>query len=347
MPIKLVPPKEGKTLNWYLRGNYLGIKIYKTTGTPDKRLAEKILNALEDQIERGAYARPEEPSFIDAAIKYLETGGEQRFVKKLVDYFGETKLSQIDQDAIDRAAVRIYPNATAASRNRQVYSVVSAILKRSKIRTPIDRPKGANGTRRLFFMSPAEARRLIATAKRKDPEFGLFLMFLAYTGLRLTEALKSEINKLYLNDAFLYVPTTKNGLPRSVHLPTVLVAALANHPRGLDRANERIFRFSKNGRLYRWLEQASQEAGVFIPPRVAFHAFRHSWGAWMRRYGGLDTTGLVETGAWRSRQAAAIYEHAVQSEEARKSELLPDISEGYDEVTSGKSVDFIKLPKFN
>jgi integrase len=56
---------------------------------------------------------------------------------------------------------------------------------------------------------------------------------------------------------------------------------------------------------------------------VAFHVFRHTWGAWMRRYGGLDTSGLVETGAWRSRQAAAVYEHAVQSEEARKADALP------------------------
>ncbi len=43
----------------------------------------------------------------------------------------------------------------------------------------------------------------------------------------------------------------------------------------------------------------------------------------MRRYAGLDTTGLVETGAWRSRQAAAVYEHAIQSEEARRADALP------------------------
>lgn len=51
--------------------------------------------------------------------------------------------------------------------------------------------------------------------------------------------------------------------------------------------------------------------------------FRHTWWAWLRRYAGLDTTGLVATGAWRSRQAAAVYEHAVQSEEARKADALP------------------------
>ncbi|MGP8232300.1 MAG: hypothetical protein ACLQL2_06485 [Methylovirgula sp.] len=76
-------------------------------------------------------------------------------------------------------------------------------------------------------------------------------------------------------------------------------------------------------RLCSGVDRASRAADVHIPERVAFHAFRHTWGAWMRRYGGLDTTGLVETGAWRSRQAAAVYEHAVQSEEARKADMLP------------------------
>jgi hypothetical protein len=43
----------------------------------------------------------------------------------------------------------------------------------------------------------------------------------------------------------------------------------------------------------------------------------------MRRYAGSDTSGLVATGAWLSRQSAARYEHAVFSEEAQKSALFP------------------------
>jgi integrase len=107
-------------------------------------------------------------------------------------------------------------------------------------------------------------------------------------------------------------------------LPPVIVAALATHPRGMARVGK-LFRFGKNGRLYTWLGEAARAAGVEIPQGVAFHAFRHTWGAWLRRYAGLDTTGLVATGAWRSRQAAAVYEHSEQSEEARKADLLPNV----------------------
>lgn len=45
----------------------------------------------------------------------------------------------------------------------------------------------------------------------------------------------------------------------------------------------------------------------------------------MRRYGGLDTRGLVGTGAWASEKSAARYAHVVVSEEARKADRLPAI----------------------
>jgi integrase len=172
--------------------------------------------------------------------------------------------------------------------------------------------------------TPDQAGRLLGAAEAQDAEFGLFLAFLLYTGCRLSEALSIELANFNLSEAWAYVQETKNGAPRLVHLPPMLVAAIAEHPRGLDRPG-RLFRFGKCGRLYTWLDTAAMSAGVAIPPRVAFHAFRHTWGAWIRRYGGLDTTALVETGAWRSRQSAAVYEHAVQSEESRKADLLPNV----------------------
>jgi integrase len=72
------------------------------------------------------------------------------------------------------------------------------------------------------------------------------------------------------------------------------------------------------------LADAMHAAGVSFPPRQrGFHLFRHTWATWMRRYGGLDTSALLETGAWRSRAAASRYEHLDATEEARKANLLP------------------------
>jgi integrase len=168
---------------------------------------------------------------------------------------------------------------------------------------------------------------LLDSARALDPEFGLLCAFLLYTGCRLSEALHLRTDDVNLTEGYAYVRTTKNGEPRIVHLPPILRAALANR-NGVPNRPGKYFRLHKNSWLYGLLDASAERAAVALPDRVAFHAFRHTWGAWMRRYGGLDTTGLVATGAWRPRQAAAVYEHAVQSEEARRSDLLPDVWKG-------------------
>jgi len=162
-------------------------------------------------------------------------------------------------------------------------------------------------------------------ADDRDTEFGLFLQALLYTGMRLGEALSITLAQLDLKRASIYLPKTKNSEARRVHLPPDLAVALANHPRGLDRdAKDRLFRFHINGRLRIWLWDALDKSGVHLPPRQrGFHLFRHTWATWMRKFGGLDTSGLLETGVWRDRSSAARYEHLDATEEAQKANLLP------------------------
>jgi len=103
-------------------------------------------------------------------------------------------------------------------------------------------------------------------------------------------------------------------------LPPIVVAALGNLPMAENRT---LFGLTKSGYLYDLLNATQAKAGVEIPKGVKFHIFRHTFGAWMRRYAKLDTSGLVATGAWKSRQAAAIYEHVDVTVEASKADLLP------------------------
>lgn len=324
MPIKLVPPRGGKSPNWTIRGTHLGVRVDQTSGTSDKRTAAKALAKVKDEIERGAFSRPGAPTFVSAALRYIELGGERRFVLLLAEHFKNTPLERIDQNAIDEAAIALYPHASAATRNRQVYSPISAVLKHAGVTAPIRRPKGGRGATRHFFFTPEQAERVLLAGYERDAEFGIFLTFLLYTGARLSEALSIKVENMRLSESTAFTEKTKNGDPRMIFLPPPLVAAIAGHPRGLERKGK-LFRFGKCGRLYTWLDEAAKAAGVVIPEGVAYHAFRHTYGAWMRRYGGLDTTGLVETGAWKSREAASRYEHAIASEEAQKATLLPNV----------------------
>src|SRR6185437_1251227 len=182
----------------------------------------------------------------------------------------------------------------------------------------------SQGTPRLTWLRPEEAMRLLDAAEAVDARFGALCVFLLYTGCRLSEALRLKWAEVNLDEGFAYVGKTKNGSPRAVHLPEVAVKSLALLPNDART----VFRLSKCGRLYTMLNRAAVGAGYEIPDGIAFHIWRHTYGAWLRRYAGLDTTGLVATGAWRSRQAAAVYEHADVTEEARKADLLPVRNQG-------------------
>jgi hypothetical protein len=58
----------------------------------------------------------------------MRSGGERKFLTPLLKYFGETPLKQITQALIDRAAAELLPNGTPPTRNRQIYTPVSAVL---------------------------------------------------------------------------------------------------------------------------------------------------------------------------------------------------------------------------
>lgn len=320
MPLKLIPPRKDKTSPcYYIRGTYLGKRVFRTTGCADRATAQRELRKIERDIERGRYNEAGGPTFSTAALAYIQAGGEQRFLKPLADYFQDMPLTEIDQTVIDAAALTLYPNASPATRNRQVYSPISAILKRAGVGVALRRPKGSQGQGRTQWLWPEEAGKLFEEASRVDRELATLLIFLTYTGLRLGEALALRARDLRLGDRFVYLPTSKNEEPRAVHLTPFVVAALASHPRGLDR-NERLFRFTRASALYKLLRRATEAAGC---PWFGFHHCCHTYATWMRRYGKLDERGLVGTGRWKDRKSVARYTHVVTSEEAQKADLLP------------------------
>lgn len=317
--LKLIPPKPGRSVYWRVRGTYHGQRLDRSTETGDRRIAAKFLARWKEDIERSAYAKPEGPDFATAALSYMQAGGERRFLEPLLNYFQRAPLEKLDQAAIDKAAIVLYPTATPATRNRQVYSPLSAVLRHAGIKKAMQRPKGARGESRVAWLKPEEAFKLLKAADRLKPSFGALCTFLLYTGCRLSEGLTLAPEDVDLTAGIARVRKTKNGEPRTVFLPPVVIAALAN----IEFATKTVFGFPKSGRLYKLLAATEKASGVTIPERVAFHIFRHSWATWMRRYGGLDTSGLVATGAWKSRQAAAVYEHLDATEEAKKAILLP------------------------
>src|SRR5262249_48603654 len=128
MPIRIV--RRPKSPNWIIRGTLRGVRVEESTGTDNKKIAEEIRAKREAKIlAQSIYGRRATATFAEAAVSYLENGGNKRFLDRVIRYFGTTPLAKIDQDAIDVGARKVYPNASAATRDRQFYTPVSAVLK--------------------------------------------------------------------------------------------------------------------------------------------------------------------------------------------------------------------------
>jgi integrase len=325
---KLVPPREGKTKFWYVRGTYCGIRLDHSTGTGEERAAKRIIATWRKQAERGEFklgqSEPEggAPTFARAAIAYMKAGGECKFLEPILKAWPAKLLAEIDQIAIDTLAAQLYPNAPASTRNRQVYTPVSAVMKHIGLERKIKRPKGWRGNRRTFWLKPEPTFALLEAATAIDAEFGIFCTLLNYTGLRLGEALALTVENVDLSRGYAYVPDTKTDTPRAVHLPPVCITALANLPRGFAGSG-RLFRFHAGQRLDDRLRLACQRANVVLPRRTLFHVFRHNYGTWMRLYGGLDGLGLIRTGVWADMDSVERYSHSETSAEARRADELP------------------------
>jgi len=55
MPLRLIPPRKGKSPNWTIRGAYLGVRINKSSGANKRPVALTVMRGLERAIETGEY----------------------------------------------------------------------------------------------------------------------------------------------------------------------------------------------------------------------------------------------------------------------------------------------------
>ncbi len=320
MPLKLVKPRPPSP-NWSIRGTYLHKYVNRSAGTSKRAVALQVLRQIERQIEHGEFAEPGEPTFASAALNYMKAGGEKRFLGPLLEHFGDTPLSKIDQQAIDAAAFALYPDGSPATRNRQCHTPVSGILRAAGRPGMVRRPSGSGGNKATTWLRPEQAFALFEEAEKIHSRFAALLIVLCYTGMRLGEALSLTWDKVCLEEEHAYLPVTKNGQPRGVFLPPAAVDAME---RLLSPRREgRCFPFTRGSRLYVLLEAVAKRANVELPDRIAFHVFRHTWARWMMQYGGLNTKQLVGTGAWTDTKSAERYAHTVVAEEARKAVMLP------------------------
>jgi integrase len=180
--------------------------------------------------------------FREAANLYARSGGEDFYLKPLIEYFGNTPLEDVDQAAVDNAALALKPDAAPSTRCRQVHTPASAIIRycanlglcRS---LRLRRPKSISTRDRC--PSAEEAKRLIlACSPHIRP-----LVLLLFEGARPGEVLRSDWNRIDLDRGFVVVRRKRSPRVLRIHERTVEALKKLPHRKG------RVFR-TPSGRDY-------------------------------------------------------------------------------------------------
>lgn len=315
--------------NWYLRGTVRRISVDESTGTRDRKAAEEIRAVREAELlKRSVHGDSAVRTFAEAALSYMEAGGERSHLTPILNVIGRKPLGAIGQAEIEALARKLKPGASGATINRHIYTPVAAVLHHAARKKWCDkpvlaRPKQSAG--RIRWVTHDEADRLVEAAA---PHIRPLVIFLFSTGARIAEALYLDWRDVDLDRAHVVFPETKNGEPRGVPLHPRAVAALSALPHRTGAVFRRSLpRLTAGGKLtplgdaYEVREGGGGQiktawAGMLKRAGIADfspHDCRHTWATWHYQ-ANRDLTALMKLGGWKSVQMVMRYAHVNTSE---------------------------------
>jgi integrase len=245
------------------------------------------------------------PTFRQTALNY---GKEGRFLARLIEYFGDRLLEEIDQAAIDRAAKILYPQAKPATWARQVHTVMSAVLKHGGEHRRIKRPSQSKVCPPRGLTQAEEDRLILACSDHIRP----LVIFLLDVGCRFGEGLRLHWRQVDLVRREVCFPRTAKRDARRVPLNERLVAALERLPHRdgevFRRPDAKPYqrRHHAGGEVKTAFKSACRRAGISgLTPRD----LRDAW-ALRHLASGCTILRLQELGGWSDPRMIARYKRA-------------------------------------
>jgi len=304
MPIKLY--RRGKV--WHFRGTVAGRRLRGSTEAQDKAVAQRIAAEREKaEWTRHLDGPGATLTFAQAAMAYREAEKPTRFLERVEDYWRDQPVREITAGAIRQSAIRLYPNAGGATRNRQAIVPTQAII---------------NHAAELEWCPPIKVKRFPVAAKTKEPvtgewvdafvsnaspHLGALCLFMYGTGARISEAINMVWDELDLIGATALIRQTKVNAERIAHLPPRVVAAIANIVSN-RQPGERVFRYVSRESARPVWDSAIARAGI---KHLSFHSCRHGFATTLL-HKGVDVVTVAKMGGWKDvSQVVKTYGHAM------------------------------------
>ena len=127
MPLKLV--QLPSTPYWQIHGTLRGIRVRESTGVIERKAAEEILVKRAAEIQhRSIHGDSVSVTFAEAALDYIEGGGERDHLNPIIREIGRQMVDRIGQHEIDEMAKTLGRGKSPSTLNRQVYTPTVAVL---------------------------------------------------------------------------------------------------------------------------------------------------------------------------------------------------------------------------
>lgn len=291
MPLKLY--RRGAV--WHFRGTVNGRRLRGSTRTADKGRAQRIAAEAETRAWKGDLDGPGATlRFSDCAIAYRDAGRSTRFLIKVEDHWKDTLVSEINSEAVKRAARKVYPAAGPATRNRQFIVPTQAVVNYAAEAGWCHHLKVKRFKVEARIREPVTRQWAEAFAVHASPHLGALCLFMFATGARIGEAVRLSWADVDLSKATAKIAMTKTNKERVAHLPPRLLAALANIPsnRCLD---EPVFKYAHRENVRKVWDAAIERAKI---RKLSPHCCRHGFATAML-HAGIDPKTVADAGGWK------------------------------------------------
>lgn len=285
---------------YYAIGSVGRERVRKSLGTRNEAQADELCALYEARLwKRNSYGEEAVRTFEEAAVKYLEQGGEARFLPPILKYFKGRPIGTIKPAEIRTMAIALYPRGAAATRNRHGVIPARAVINhahdlgwcgaikvrqfegsKSRKHMPVDR------VWLDAFMARADADKL--------PHLSALVLFMHQTGARVSEAINLLGEHVDLSRRVAVLAKTKTDEWSPRRLTSELVARMS--ALGLEDG-ERVFLYTDPKAVNRRMAAVCKRAG--IEPRTTHSAGRHSFGTNAMAMG-AKIKDAMDAGGWKS-----------------------------------------------
>lgn len=306
---------RGKKGIYWTVGTIGGRRHRRSTRTASEAHAQAILAKRQcELLDRFTFGEERTLTFSEAVKLHLSKKMatikpyDAERIKKLNQHFGPWRVRDIKETDVAAFAARYYPRSGPHGQDRSVYTPLIAILRRAaKARLCempcFQRPEKPERER----VNPATDRELVALLPCCSDRLKAATLFMSFTAARVAEACRVEKTDLDWEAMTAALRITKNGDPRTVPLPGLVLEAL----HGIRNREGMLFGFSGRHSLNQALERACKRAGLRV--MTSHEVGRHAFAA--RLLGqGFTLKQVQEAGGWKSyRMVAEVYGHLEKS----------------------------------